>query len=256
MLTMSGSLSNKHVLNKYLWMSHQLRHFNDAASIINWSNAMFFVKRLLLEPLPAVSTPTSTISPSALRTSSWTLLSISNPRISSINIPPAPISDHESRSITPPTTISFKPVKKMPLTRSLVRSPSCPPSRPSALTTYTLCNSAASSDTLPRQPKRRKLIKPPSVEYNASPTIPAKPSQISEFHIKQAVWSVLEKHRTRGLLYWEKDLNVPVWVRSQVEEQLKISLRSQPYKNVVLETVNNFYYRYEKKLPIWTFTGW
>ena len=256
-MSMSGSLSNKLVLNKYLWMSHQLRHINDVASIIYWSNAMLFVKRLLLEPLPAVSTPTSTIPPSALRPSSQTLLSISNPRISSINIPPAPISNHDARSITPPTTTSFKPVKKMPLTRSLVPSPSCFPSKPSFLTTYTLCNSAVSSDTLPRQPKRRKLITPPSVDYNASPTIPAKPSQISESQIKQAAWSVLEKHRTRGLLYWEKDLHVPVWVRRQVEEQLKISLRpSSPYKKAVVKTVNNFYYRHQKKPPNWILTDY
>ena len=218
-MSMSGSLSNKLVLNKYLWMSHQLRHINDVASIIHWSNAMLFVKRLLLEPLPAVSTPTSTIPPSALRPSSQTLLSISNPRISSINIPPAPISNHDARSITPPTTTSFKPVNKMPLTRSLVLSPSCFPSTPSLLTTYTLCNCAVSSDTLPRQPKRRKLITPPSVEYNPSPTIPAEPSPFVECQIKQVAWSVLEKHRSRGLLYWEGDLHVPGWVRRQVEEQ-------------------------------------
>ena len=213
---------------------------------------MILVKRLILEVLPAVSTPNITIPPSALRPSSQTHLSISNPRISSINIPPAPISNHDARSITPPTAISFKPVNNTPLTRSLLLSSSCFPSKPSLLTTYTLCNSAVSSDTLPRQPKRRKLITPPSVEYNASPTIPAKPLQISEFQIKQVVWSVLEKHRTRGLLNWEEDLYVPVWVRKQVEEQLKITLRpSSPFKNVVVKTVNNFYHRYQMKPPNW-----
>ena len=117
-LSTSGSLSNKLVLNKYLWMCHQLRYMNDVASIINWSNAMLLVKRLLTEPRPAVATTTSTRSQSALRPSSQNLFSISNPHTSSTNIPPAPISNHDARSITPPTTVSFKPIKKMPLTRT------------------------------------------------------------------------------------------------------------------------------------------
>ena len=240
-MSSSDSLSNKRVMNKYLWMANQLRHMNDVASITNWSNAMLLVKRLLLEPLPGVSTPTIKISPSAPRPLSHTLSTISNQHKSSINIPPAQISNHDARSITPPTTISFKPIKKLPLTRSLVPSPSCSPSKPTPLTTYTLSNTAVSSDTLPRQPKRRKLTTPPSVDYNAAYTD----------QIQQAVWSILDKHRISGRLYWEKDLLVPSWVRSQVEDQLKISPRrlSALYKTIIVETVNNFYHRHEKMPP-------
>ena len=48
-------LSNTTIMNKYLWMSRQLRNFNEAGSIINWANAMHLVKCLLIEPQPTAS---------------------------------------------------------------------------------------------------------------------------------------------------------------------------------------------------------
>ena len=73
-------LSNKTVMNKYLWMSRHLRNFNDAGSIINWANAMLLVKSLLIDPLPTRS--------------------------------------HLERSITPPSTICFQPSEKKTLKKS------------------------------------------------------------------------------------------------------------------------------------------
>ena len=113
-MSLSVALSNKLVMNKYLWMSHQLRHFNDVASIINWSNAMILVKGLLFEPLSAAPTPNNPIPRSAPHPQSQPKFTISNPLKSTTNIPPVPTSNHDSRSITPPTTISFKPKKTMP----------------------------------------------------------------------------------------------------------------------------------------------
>ena len=177
-MSRSASLSNKLVMNKYLWMSHQLRHFNDVASIINWSNAMILVKGLLFEPLSAAPTPNNPIPRSAPHPQSQPKFTISNPLKSTTNIPPVPTSNHDSRSITPPTTISFEPNKTMPLTQSLLRCPSYLPRKPSPLTTYRLNNPAISpSDSLPRQPKRRKLTIPPSVEYNASADVPQPTTQ-------------------------------------------------------------------------------
>ena len=44
----STSAYNHHIMNKMLWMSRQLRNYNDNVSIINWGNAMTVLKSLLL----------------------------------------------------------------------------------------------------------------------------------------------------------------------------------------------------------------
>ena len=184
---------------------------------------MILVKGLLFEPLPAAPTPINPIPPSAPHPQSQRLLSISNPHKSTTNIPPVPTSNHDARSITPPTTISFKPKKTMPLTQSLLRCSSYLPRKPLPLTTYTLSNPAISSfDSLPRQPKRRKLAIPPSVEYNASagapqsttttvafPTDPTTPFKVSEDQLRSKIWSVLNMYRTRERLHWDHDRRVP-----------------------------------------------
>ena len=181
-MSRSTALSNKLVTNKYLWMAHQLRHFNDVVSIINWSNAMTLVKGLLLEQLPAAPTPINSILSSVPHPPSQPFLSISSPHISPINIPPVPPRNHDARSITPPTTIFFKPIKKMPptttgflpirtkpLTLSPARSSSYKPIKPSQLTISTHCQQELSpSNSLTQCPKRRKLTSPPSVDYYAS----------------------------------------------------------------------------------------
>ena len=46
--SMSTSAYNHHIMNKMLWMSRQLRNYNDNVSIINWGNAMAVLKSLLL----------------------------------------------------------------------------------------------------------------------------------------------------------------------------------------------------------------
>ena len=263
-MSRSASLSNKLVMNKYLWMSHQLRHFNDVASIINWSNAMTLVKGLLLEPLPAAPTPIKPIPASAPRPQSQPLFLISNPYKSTTNIPPVPTSNHDARSITPPTTISFKPKKTMPLTQSLLRCSSYLPRKPSPLTTYTLSNPAiSSSDSLPRQPKRRKLAIPPSVDYNA----PANPRTQSngtpgthnllrahctqKTSVKSAVLEILEEKLKRQGIHWG-DMLTPYWARLLVEKRLRMPKYSLlPYKEIVVQAANEFYTSHGKKIPQW-----
>ena len=160
-------------MNKYLWMAHQLRRFNDVGSIINWSNAMLLVKGLLFDPLPAAPTPVNTTSSTVSLQHTKHHLSINEPHVSSTNIPPVPLSTLSTRSITPPTTICFKPtIKTMPLTKFPLCCFDYSPRKPSPLTTYTHCQHAISpSDCLPRCLKRRKLAIPPTVDYHASPHV-------------------------------------------------------------------------------------
>ena len=163
-------LSNTLVMNKYLWMGRQLRHFNDIGSIINWVNAMHQVKGLLLEPDTATLTPanppsTSTTPVQSLHCPSQHNLSTNTNSSTAKSL----FSMHSTRSITPPTTVCFKPERVKPLTPSPPRSSSYEPCKPTPLTTYTLClPTIAPDDSNPQCPKRRKLSIPPSVDYNAA----------------------------------------------------------------------------------------
>jgi len=57
---------NRHISNKLLWMSRQLRHLNDPMSISGWANGMAFLKSLLVESPqnPFKNCPKSSIRPS------------------------------------------------------------------------------------------------------------------------------------------------------------------------------------------------
>ena len=169
-MSCSVNISNKLVMNKYVWMGRQLRYFNDAGSIMNWANAMCLVKGLLLEPKPEpqVSANSQPPSPSFLP---------SQHRFSTIN--QHTLSTKITRntpsicSITPPITVCFKPATKQSLTQSLPRCSTYVPRKPSSLTTYTLCLPTISpADSLPQCPKRRKLSVPPSVDYHATTELP------------------------------------------------------------------------------------
>ena len=148
-------LANKAVLNKYLWMSRQLRNFNDAGSIMNWAHAMSLVKSLLLEtppnaPVHANRQPSS--QPPALD-----LYPTNNQQRSQTD-----------RSITLPTTICFKPTKRL-LSQSPVSCSNYPPSKPSPLTIYTHCQpTVCPTQSAPPCPKRRKIVIPPSVDYHGT----------------------------------------------------------------------------------------
>ena len=166
----SSAAYNHHIMNKMLWMSRNLRNFNDTTSISNWAHTMSILKNLLLPPLPPA--PQNKPRPSP------TQVNILEP----------------ARSITPPHTICFQPAKKKPLTQSAPRctinnyskpspltpltqsAPRCTInnySKPTPLTTYTLClPNIASTDSLPQRPKRRKLSIPPSVDYDFSTVTP------------------------------------------------------------------------------------
>ena len=146
----SSAAYNRHIMNKMLWMSRNLRNFNDTVSISNWAHTMSILKNLLLPPLP--------------------------PPAPQINRQPPPMQDHISepvRSITPPHTICFQPAMKKPLSQSAPRCTINKYNKPSPLTTYTLSlPNIASTDFLPQPPKRRKLSIPPSVDYYAPTETP------------------------------------------------------------------------------------
>ena len=98
-----ATLSNLIVMNKYMWVCSQLRHYNDAVSIVNWANAMMHVKGLLLESHPEVPIAVNT-QPSSSHQHSLHRSAIINQR-----------GAEPDRSITRSTTISFQPTLTMPL---------------------------------------------------------------------------------------------------------------------------------------------
>ena len=89
---------NDHVMNKMLWMSQQLRHYNDV-SIIQWANAIATLKNLLL--------PTPTSHNQTNGESSQLLLSISRTSNCTHTIKPSPmpmsINKSSSSTILPST---------------------------------------------------------------------------------------------------------------------------------------------------------
>ena len=84
-------------MSKMLWMSRNLRDFNDTVSISNWGHTMSILKNLILLPLPPAPQ----------------------------NLPqPSPTQDNISqpvKSIMPPLTICFQTALKKPLTQSAPR---------------------------------------------------------------------------------------------------------------------------------------
>ena len=169
--------------DKYIWMRRRLRNFNDAGSILNWVNATASLKNLLLEP-PAAALPPVHYQQSSLHPTYHQPYSTNNQQGS-----------HHSRSISRPITISFLPSKMNPLTQSPLRCSFYEPTIASPLTTYTLCQpNICPSDSLPRNPKRRKIVIPPSVDYHALTTpqpitITTRANRImDEKKIKQTLW--------------------------------------------------------------------
>ena len=159
MSSSSGSLSNKIIMNKFLWMSRQLWHFNDAGSIVNWANAMHLVKGLLIDPQP--TTPvTDNLRPSSPQTSTSHVFTTINPQRA-----------YSDRSITPPTSICFQPSKMKSLTKSPTYCSNIVPAKPKPLTIYSHRQPTISpTNSLAPSPKRRKTDIPPVVNYHASTT--------------------------------------------------------------------------------------
>lgn len=146
----SSAAYNRHIMNKMLWMSRNLRNFNDTVSISNWAHTMSILKNLLIPPLP----------PSAPQ-------NIPQPPSTQVNI------SEPARSIAPPHTICFQPTMMKPLTQSAPRCTVNKNSKPSPLTTYTLClPNIPSTESLSQGSKRRKLSIPPSVDNSASTVTP------------------------------------------------------------------------------------
>ena len=148
-MSYTSAAYNRHIMNKMLWMSRNLRNLNDTLSINSWAHTMSILKSLILPPLP--SAPENIPQPSPTQA-----------------IIPQPV-----RSISSPHTICFQPATTMPLTQSAPRCTINEQGKTTPLTTFTLrLPNIASCDSLPQLPKRRKLSVPPSVDYNASTVTP------------------------------------------------------------------------------------
>ena len=161
-MTLSAApLSNKIVMNKYIWMSRQLRNINDVGSIINWANAMLLVKGLLFDPVP-IPPAADTLQPTSPRASphrtTQNVFNTCNSR-----------RPHPELSFTRPTAIRIQPSKNTVLTTSTSRCSSHIVPKPSHLTINSHCqptipptNSQAPSS------KRRKISIPPAVDNHAT----------------------------------------------------------------------------------------
>ena len=150
----SATSANSYILNKYCWMSRQLRNFNDWNSILQWSNAMLSVKNLLLQPQEAyIQSPPILPTKSAITVSNThTALTISRPSSRSYQ-PEAEPCHTLSR-----TWINFQPQPPSPLSVYTSRELSIPTHTPPDVSLYP-------------PSKRRKSILPPEVDYNTS-TLP------------------------------------------------------------------------------------
>ena len=169
-MTCSTAISNKLVMNKYIWMGRQLRNFNDLGSIINWANAMSHVKGLLLKPKPVPPALANPQPASSSYSPSQYYFPTNTPHTLPPTIPPSSLS---RQVISPPTTVCFKPATTKPLTQSPPRCSTYAPSKPSPLTTHTLClPNISPADSLPHCPKRRRLSIPPSVDIHATTDLP------------------------------------------------------------------------------------
>ena len=244
----STDLSNAIVMNKYVWMSRQLRNFNDIGAIVGWANAMLYVKSLLLEP--SASTP---VLPESQSSSSHP--SNQRPLMASIGLNPYP-----DFVISQPTTISFLPPKTILLTQSPASCSNYEPCIPSPLTTYTLrLPTVCPTDSLPQCTKRRKIAIPPSVDYHASTTSMhsasmtiTHPKSTDEGLIKTTLWEVLDWFNNRGRLHFENDTHVPVWAKEHAESRLKLPENTlDSWNELILKTVAEYYNHHGRKPIKW-----
>ena len=145
--------ANQILMNKYCWMAKQMRNFNDRNSIIQWSNAMMFVKNLLLDHQDTYSHH----SPTTIKGS------LGNPL--------------QVYSVSKPTTLSFQPLSKpyCILTPSSTPSVNFAPHKPSPLSLhhpYRLSIQPTSTPNYIQPPpiKKRKTMLPPQVEIISTTT--------------------------------------------------------------------------------------
>ena len=151
-MSSTATNANSYIMNKYCWMSRQLRNFNDSNSIIQWANAMLSVKNLLLQPQEA-DVPLSTILPTnSANTLSNANHTITLSRTGSLSFPPVP---EPRQTLSRTWTCNFQPQPPSPLTIFTPSEHSIPPYTP-----------PSDSNNLPS--KKRKVILPPEVDYNAS----------------------------------------------------------------------------------------
>ena len=148
----SAGNANSYILNKFCWMSRQLRNFNDCNSILQWSNAMLSVKNLLLQPQETyIQSPSILPTKSAITVSNThTALTIS--RRGSTSYLPAAVPGH---TLSRTWITNFQPQSPSPLSVYTSRELSIPPHTPPDVSVSPPSN-------------RRKTILPLEVDYNPS----------------------------------------------------------------------------------------
>ena len=251
------------IMNKYCWMSRQLRNFNDTNSIIHWSNAMFSVKALLLQPCEA-DTMITPLQPSAFGNASFkkhAILTFS--RSNSIDFLP---------TVEPPHTLSqmhtsnFQPHPPSPLSiftpRELSIQPHTPPyesPKPASKRRKTTVPPQVDCEVLPSQLSTTKLqyrtdistttIASRTSQPTRSNTQPLTETQVAQ--VKACVLRILEDKRKHGHLRWE-DRHTPFWARTIVEARLDLSKHCvSRIKETVTQAVNYFYSSHGKHIPRW-----
>ena len=264
---------NRVIINKYCWMSRQLRNCNDAYSIIHWSNAMLSIKMLLLQPHEA-QTLNTLPPPTESADTSWKthdLLTFSHKN--TIDFLPAVEPRH---TLSQTHSFNFLPQPPLPLSIFTPRELSIPPHTPPY-------------DSQKPASKRRKTGVPPQVDYTAQPsqdstielqqrshpltpsvarlnsqliqiTTPATPHDFKETQaaqIRASVLELLEKKRRLGHLHWG-DLHTPFWARKTVEARLHLAKQAlftlNDIKVIVIRTVNEFYRAHGRQILRWVKT--
>ena len=147
----SATNVNSYILNKYRWMSRQLRNFNDSNSIIQRSSAMLSVKNLLLHPQEADILLPTTLPAKSANTFSNT---------------------HHPFTISRQSSLCFLPAAEPYHTLSRAWNANFQP-QPSPLSTFTTRELSILPHTPPDDSynppiKRRKTIFPPEVDCQAS----------------------------------------------------------------------------------------
>ena len=163
-MSCSVTRANSIIMNKYLWMCHQLRNFNDVNSLIAWSHAMNCVKNLLLQSL---TVPLAKELPLLSQSSNLR----SGPVMNQTNTFRPTISPQSTMNFTPTTLepltkstqiyLNFKPKPVEPFAVSPNRSLAIQPRSPSPLSISTSCQQAIK----PSSKMTKQYLMPPKTNY-------------------------------------------------------------------------------------------
>ena len=204
----SSAVYNHHVMNKMLWMSRQLRNFNDNASIINWAHAMSTLKNLLLPSLPTdeqsrhqLSKPPLTISNST--TCTW--------NISPTKLPSFANNSASSEWLTP-NTLSASTVNAERQAPHYIGVPFSSSRKPKLSSESN--NPISSRFTLTQRLDSVTNLKPPPPTIMAAKPTPSEPApkttiEGKDFHAPptdeefQTQWALLMSDAAKAKIKWE-----------------------------------------------------